>query len=66
MFKGVALLGFVVLVLVIALCGPFFIIWAWNVLFGAAYAIPYTFETWLAVLLIGTFIRADVKVTKKN
>jgi hypothetical protein len=43
--------------------GPFLTIWAVNTLFPIA-AIPYTWETWVAVILVGAFIRAKVSVTK--
>lgn len=65
MFKnaGYLILGLAILALVIA--GPLFVIWAWNTLFGSVFAVPYTFWTWLAVLIIGTFIRGDVRFAKK-
>lgn len=59
-------LGFVLLLIVAVVLGPWIVIWAWNILFGAVYAIPYTFWTWLAVLILGTFIRGNVKVTTKR
>ena len=56
---GVVLVGLILL-------GPFFVIWAWNTLFGAVYSVAYTFWTWLAVLILGVFIRSDVRVTRKK
>jgi hypothetical protein len=66
MFKtlGVAIAAVLVLILVIA--GPFFVIWAWNTLFGSVCAIDYTFWTWAATLILGTFIRSPVKISKKS
>jgi len=67
MFKtlGVgAAVGVVLLLIVLVVLGPWVVIWAWNTLFGPVYTIPYTFWTWLAVLIIGTFIRSDVKVKR--
>jgi hypothetical protein len=54
------------LLIVLVVAGPLLVIWSWNILFGALYAIPYTVWTWLAVLIIGVFIRGDVKITKKQ
>jgi hypothetical protein len=53
------------LLIVLVVAGPLLVLWSWNTLFGALYAIPYTVWTWLAVLIIGVFIRGNVKITKK-
>jgi hypothetical protein len=69
MFKTLGTLGalaFIITLVSLVILGPWVVIWAWNTLFGAVYAIAYTFWTWLAVLIIGVFIRGDVKVTKKS
>ena len=69
MFKTLGTLGalaFIVTLIALVILGPWVVIWAWNTLFGSVLAIPYTFWTWLAVLIIGVFIRGDVKVTKKS
>jgi hypothetical protein len=69
MFKTLGTLGalaFIVTLIALVILGPWVVIWAWNTLFGPVYAIAYTFWTWLAVLIIGVFIRGDVKVTKKS
>jgi hypothetical protein len=55
--------GFIVLLLVVIVLFPWAVIWALNTLFPAL-AIPFTFWTWLAVLVIGMFIRSDVTVKK--
>jgi hypothetical protein len=52
-----------VLIVAIIIVGPLLSIWALNTLFPVL-AIPYTFETWLAVMLVGgmfrgSFIRKD-------
>lgn len=52
------------LLIVLVLAGPLFVIWAWNTLFGTVHLIPYTFWTWLATLVLGVFIRSDVKVKR--
>lgn len=48
MFKA---LFFVVIAIAIVVFAPFASIWALNTLFPAL-AIPYTFDTWLASLLL--------------
>ena len=50
---------FFYLVLIIALIvfGPLCSIWALNTLFPVL-AIPYTFETWLAMVLVGGVINS--------
>ena len=42
----------VVLIILAVLLAPFATIWSLNTLFPAL-AIPYTFDTWLAVVLLG-------------
>ena len=49
----------VLIVLALALCGPFIVIWGLNTLFPIL-QIPYTFWTWLAVLAVGALFKADV------
>ena len=44
---------------------PFFVLWAMNTLFPAL-AIPYTFETWSAIVLIGVFLRGEGVKFNKN
>ena len=67
MFKNTVLVVLVAaLLIVLVVAGPFLVLWSWNTLFGNLYAIPYTVWTWLAVLIIGVFIRGDVKITKKQ
>lgn len=54
----------ILLVVVLALvAGPLVTIWALNALFPAL-AIPYTFGTWLAVIIVGAVLRAKVEVKK--
>ena len=52
MFKGVLLVLLFVLVLIF---GPLALIWALNTLFPVL-LIPYTFETWLAVVVFNMFL----------
>ena len=55
----------VVLVLVLLALGPLLVIWSLNTLFPVL-AIPYTFWTWAATILLGTFLRANVSVKRKD
>lgn len=54
----------VVLIVFLLAIGPFLVLWSWNVLFGSALLIPYNFETWCAVVLLGAFLRANVTVKR--
>jgi len=49
-------------VLVIAI-GPLLTIWSANTLFPSL-GIPYSIETWFAVIVLGAFFRANVSVKK--
>lgn len=67
MFKDtIVLLLVIALVVILVVAGPVLVIWAWNTLFGSMLLIPYTFWTWLAVLILGVFIRSDVRISKKS
>ena len=61
MLKIILVIALIIALLVI---GPFLIIWSWNVLFGTALTIAYTFDTWCAVVLLGAFLRANVTVKR--
>jgi len=54
----------IVLILVI-IFGPLLFIWALNTLFPAL-AIPYTIETWSAVVIIDFFMRQTKLIQKRN
>jgi hypothetical protein len=58
------ILGIVLIVILVA-AGPLLVIWALNTVFPVL-AIEYTFWTWLAVLILGTFLRANVSVKRKD
>ena len=55
-------LGIGLIVLMIAL-GPWLTIWALNTLFPAL-AIEFNLATWFAVIVLGTFMRANVTVKR--
>lgn len=44
---------------------PLFVLWSMNTLFPTL-AIPYTFETWCATILIGVFLRGEGIKFNKN
>ena len=50
------------LLIALIILGPLFTIWALNTLFPVL-AIPYTFETWLATIILGGVFKTTV--TKK-
>jgi hypothetical protein len=52
-----------VLVVIVIIAGPLLSIWALNTLFPVL-AIPTTFDTWLAMLLIGGVFRGVGVSTK--
>ena len=60
MFK---LILIIVVALALFVAGPLATIWAANALFPSL-AIPYTVETWVAVLVLGAFFRAKVSIKK--
>lgn len=51
----------IVLIVLLIIIGPLATIWALNTLFPAL-AIPYDFFTWLAVIVLGSALRANVNV----
>ena len=61
----IAVVALIVLAIVLIIVGPLLTIWSANTLFPSL-AIPYSFETWLAVIILGAFFRANVTVSKKK
>jgi hypothetical protein len=55
------LLMWLILVVVVVAIGPLLTIWSLNTLFPVL-NIPYTFDTWAAIVLLGVFIRGNVTV----
>lgn len=49
----------VALIVGILIAGPILTIWALNTLFPVL-AIPFTLETWAAVVLLGAFLRTNI------
>jgi hypothetical protein len=50
-FAGVAIFGILVVLVLLVVFGPLLTIWTLNTLF-VSLAIPYTFWTWLAALVL--------------
>lgn len=65
MKSNAIIVGVILLVLVLIIIGPIIVIWALNTLFPVL-AIDYTVWTWLAVLIVGAFLRANVTVKRKD
>jgi hypothetical protein len=55
----------IALIVVIMAIGPWLVIWALNTMFPVL-AIEFTFWTWAAVVILGTFFRANVSVKRKD
>ena len=55
----------IALVVVIMAIGPWLVIWSLNTLFPVL-AIEFTFWTWGAVVIMGTFFRANVSVKRRD
>ena len=55
----------IALILVLLAIGPWLVIWSLNTLFPVL-AIEFTFWTWCAVVVMGTFFRANVNVKRKD
>jgi len=55
----------IALIVVIMAIGPWLVIWSLNTLFPLL-AIEFTFWTWCAVVIMGTFFRANVSVKRRD
>ena len=53
------------LAITLVIIGPIVTIWSLNILFPSL-AIPVTFETWCAMILLGMFIRGEGLVSLKG
>ena len=54
----------IVLVIALIILSPFATLWALNTLFPVL-AIPYTFETWLAIVVLGGLVSSSAYSSKK-
>lgn len=57
------LVAWIILIVALVAIGPILTIWALNTLFPAL-AIPFTLETWFAVVVVTATLRSSVKVSK--
>ena len=57
------IVGFAVLIIALVVLGPWATIWALNTLFPVL-AIPFTWQTWLSVLVMSAFFQTKVSVKK--
>lgn len=55
----------IALVIVLLAIGPWLVIWSLNTMFPVL-AIEFTFWTWCAVVILGTFLRANVSVKRRD
>jgi hypothetical protein len=61
--KEIGIVIAVVAVIAVLLVAPFVTIWALNTLFPVL-AIPYTLETWFAVVVLGGVFKTSVSMKK--
>lgn len=65
MNKILIVVGIIVATIAILIVGPLLVIWALNQLFPVL-ALPYTIWNWLAVVILGAFVRAKVSIRKNG
>jgi hypothetical protein len=66
MFDSILKLALAIAVVVVIMAiGPWLVIWSLNTLFPLL-AIEFTFWTWAAVVIMGTFFRANVSVKRRD
>ena len=53
----------IVVIIALIVLGPLVTIWSLNILFPTL-AIPYSWETWAAIVVLGSVFKSDVKVSK--
>jgi hypothetical protein len=54
------ILPLIVIIVALAVIGPFLTIWALNTVFPVL-AIPYTMETWAAMILLGGLFKVSFR-----
>jgi len=57
MMKMNKILLWLIILVAVAALGPLLVIWSLNTLF--ALTIPFTIETWSAVIILGMFLKGD-------
>ena len=59
----IKLIFWILVIVAIIIAGPLLVLWSLNTLFPVL-AIPYTFWTWVATLILVGVFKSNVKVTK--
>jgi hypothetical protein len=54
----------ILLIIIVVILSPFLTIWSLNILFPVL-EIPYTLDTWAAVILLGLALRGETFIGKK-
>lgn len=57
--KETSILIWIAIIVAMIVVGPLLTIWALNTLFPAL-TIPYTFETWCAVVIVGGVFKTNI------
>lgn len=61
--KLIALIALVAFIIALVIVGPLLTIWALNTLFPAL-AIDYTWQTWVAIVIIGGLFKTNLTYKK--
>ena len=62
--KVLAVIAAIVLIVFLVVIGPILTIWSLNTLFPVL-AIPYTIETWFAVVVVASLFKTNLTYKKK-
>lgn len=62
--KLIALIALVAFIIALVIVGPLLTIWALNILFPVL-AIPYTWQTWVAVVIVAGLFKTNLTYKKK-
>lgn len=62
--KVLTVIAVIAVIVFLIIIGPIITIWALNTLFPVL-VIPYTVETWLAVVVVGTLFKTNLTYKKK-
>jgi hypothetical protein len=65
MSDTIKIVGVIILILLLVVFAPFLTIWSLNTLFPVL-AIPFTFDTWAAIVLLGMWVRGTVDFRKNK
>jgi hypothetical protein len=62
--KILALIAVIALIIFLVIIGPLLTIWSLNILFPVL-AIPYTWQTWVAVVIVAGIFKTNLTYKKK-